>query len=263
MKRSIFPAVFAALVVSILVNVISLSLRDDGRGDLLRRAEDAEKRVLGSADKVDTVVRRLEALERRSAGSRRGIDVEGGEAASPEVVVPDGAAVFPVDENGAPLAPDGTPFISRKDLEAEVAKAIAARSAAFQGLGAPVEPAKTLEEVAAEMGLSAGEEAQLRIIQRESEDEVLDIFFPGQRIEEIKQTAKELKDDPDRLSAFVQQGLMRAFSNAGKLMTLDRRRNKSIKDALGEERAAEFRSKRVKPFYGEDLEHLMDGLLRD
>jgi hypothetical protein len=72
-----------------------------------------------------------------------------------------------------------------------------------------------------------------------------------------------LRDDPDKLSAFMQQGLMRVVSNAGKLLTLERRRNKSIKDLLGEERAQQFRGKRVKPIYGEEIGTVLEDLFKD
>jgi hypothetical protein len=265
MQRSIFPAVLAALVVSVVVNVIVLFVRDDGRGDLLRRAEEAEKRVHGSADKVDTLIGRLDSLERRHAASRRNSDAGSGSdaRAAPTEVAPDGMAVFPVDADGAPLAPDGSRFVSLKDLEAEVAKALTARGGTFAMEQLPPEPPKSLEDVAADMGLSAGEVAQLRIILRESEEELLDIFFPGQWIEEAKVTVQQLRDDPDKLSAFMQQGLMRVVSNAGKLLTLERRRNKSIKDLLGEERAQQFRGKRVKPIYGEEIGTVLEDLFKD
>jgi hypothetical protein len=247
-KSSLPAALLVALLVSIFVNVVALSFKDGGGEDFLRRAEQAEADVRAQTETVAVLTRRLESLERRKdRRPRRGDDDEVESAAAPAE-----------GEGEVPLAPDGTAYVSTKELEEAVKQALEKRGvqnwdpATFT----PAQP-KSLEEVALEMGLSAGEEARLQIILRETEDEALDIFFPGQKIEAVKQQLAGAKEDPDQLSQMAQQLAMRGVSNFGRLATLEKRRNMKIKQALGDEKAKEFRGKRVKPFYGDDIEDLL------
>lgn len=258
MKQSVFPAVLTALVVSIFVHVVAGLLGDDGSSDLLARAEKAEERVQEVTSEMDVLIDRLDRLERRSSRARTVMPSEGGEAAD---AAPSDEAALRVDAEGRPLAPDGTPYVSRTELDEAVAKAVAARGGKIDTT--PPEPAKTLAEVAQEMGLTAGEEAQIRNIMQESEDEILDIFFPGQKFADIKATVQEVADDPDRQADFVQEMAMKAVPNFGRLATLESRRKNKIRNVLGPERYRTFRSKRVKPFYGDEMENLFDGVLDD
>lgn len=266
MKRSIFPAVFAALIVSVFVQVVAMSFKQDGSGDFLERAEKAEARVEAMTDQVDILIRDLDKLKRQRSG-RRFSDVRPGESRSDGDPAASDAGNAPLgvtfDESGRPLAQDGTPYLSAAEVEAAVKKALDERGAAIAGDYVTPEPAKTLEEIAAEIGLSSGEEAQVRTILRESEDELLDIFFPGQKLADIKQTALEVKDDPDKQSELVQSLIMRAVPNAGKLMTMEKRRNRKIRDAIGEEKARQLRSKRVKSIYGDEVETLFKDVFDD
>jgi hypothetical protein len=260
MKRSVFPAVFAALIVSVFIQLVAMGLKDDGRGDFLQRAEKAEAKVESMTDQVDILIRDLDKLKRQQSGRRfsgvrpgapePGSSAENGESPS----AGSSLLALNVDAEGRPLASDGTPYLSKAQFDAALKEALAEH-----GLVAsrPFEPAKELAEVAADMGLSSGEEAQIRTIMRESEDEFLDIFFPGQKLEDIRRTAAELKADPDKQADLVQALIMRAVPNAGKLMTMENRRNRKVKGVLGEERGATFIGKRVKPIYGDEVQDLL------
>lgn len=234
--------------------------------DRIDAAEHAKKILSDQVDRLQTEVRAASAAARDAARSAaaaeeaaRAVNAAlarraGGGAA--EGAAPGGAGA----EGGVPalVSPDGTPYISEKELEARLAKA-GAGGAAF-GAGAfpaPVAP-KTLEEVAAEMSLSASEEARLRDVLRASEEEGFKALFGDRPVPEIVEEMKRAKDDPDLQEQLIGSMAGNVFQNLGKLATLEQRKKKRVEEVLGPERAQDFLRRPVKPQLGTDLESLFD-----
>jgi hypothetical protein len=160
----------------------------------------------------------------------------------------------------SPLAPDGTPYVSRAQMEEFARKQVGAMVA--KG-GFPVLPEikpvekKSLEDIARDMNLSAGEEANLRNILRESEEEAVRDLFGDRPLDEIKREVTEAKEDPDKQAALMQGVVQNGIANVGKLMTLQNREKKRIESVLGAERAAKFMATPRKPVIDSDLEDVL------
>ena len=65
------------------------------------------------------------------------------------------------------------------------------------------------------------------------------------------------------MQTFIQETATRAFSNLGKLATLETRTKKRVQDALGKERATEFLGKPRKPVIDVDLEEVLGDAFED
>ena len=92
---------------------------------------------------------------------------------------------------------------------------------------------KDLADVAREMNLSAGEEANLREILRESEEEKVRCLFGDKPLADIARDVRAAKDDPEKQQELIQQAVANAMPNLGKLATSDSRRKKKIENLLG------------------------------
>jgi hypothetical protein len=203
------------------------------------------------------LLRRVTELEKRSEARPR---TE--RAAS----APDGAAPAAGTTPAAPaagerlLAPDGSPYVSLEELKAfahEAGVEPGGIRKAATAADAPAVPSKTLEEVATEMNLSAGEEANLRNILRETEEEMLQDLFGDKPLEDIKREAREAKDDPDKQAEMVQGIAQHAIQNLGKIATLEMRRKKRVTSVLGKDRAEQFLAKPMKPVLDPELEDVL------
>jgi hypothetical protein len=244
MGKTIFAAVLAALVTS-LVTVLVM--------DSMQAAVDAQARQLADETaKVerDRLERRVAEVERRAAAPR----ADRRTAGDPPPAPADGAAAPP------PLAPDGTPYVSRAELEtfAKQKGAALVREAMAAPLPKPVEK-KSLEDIAREQGLSAGEEANLRNILRDSEEELVHSLFGDTPIDDVKRQLLEAKADPDKRAVLTQSVIQNGIANFGKITTLEERTKKKVEGVLGPERAAKFNAVPHKSVIAPEFEDLLKG----
>jgi hypothetical protein len=246
MGKTIFAAVIASVLTAVVTVLIMNSLQAE------RTASEAQTReTKGEIERIerDRIAQRLTEVEKRVAAAPR---AERRSAASEEP-----QAVPPA------TAPDGTPYVSRAELEA-FAKDRKLGTAATDGVPQPIveqKPVekKTLEEIAREQGLSAGEEANLRNILRESEEELVHCLFGSKTLDEIKADVVAAHSDPEKEAELTQSVIQSALQNVGKLVTLEKRTKKRVNDVLGEERGKKFMDVPRKPVIAPELE----GFLKD
>ncbi len=240
MGKTIFAAFVTAILAAVATALVMGSIQAD------KSAADAEARR--KDEEVDKIER--ERLERRVTDLEKRAQT----ATRVERRAADDAAALP------PLAPDGTPYVSRAQLE-EFARKQVGEAVAKSGLRVlpevkPVEK-KSLEDIARDMNLSAGEEANLRNILRESEEEAVRDLFGDRPLDEIKREVTDAKEDPDKQAALMQGVVQNGIANVGKLMTLQNREKKRIESVLGAERAAKFMATPRKPVIDSDLEEVL------
>jgi hypothetical protein len=245
MGKTIFAAVIAAVLSSIATVLVMGTLQADktaAAADERKKTEEVQK------IERERLERRVGELEKRPAAppraERRAAD-DAASAATPGAPPP-------------PLAPDGSPYVSRAEMEAFARKYAAAAMAAPSNVEPPkpVEK-KSLEDIARDMNLSAGEEANLRNILRESEEEMVHSLFGDRPLDDIKREVKEAKDDPDKQAALMQGVVQNGIANVGKIMTLENRMKKRVEGVLGAERSAKFLATPRKPVIDADLENVL------
>lgn len=247
MGKQILISIVAAVLASVATVLIVFSLGLDGRHERERRMTeleaDVEKRVRTSEKGMDTALRRV---DRAQADAR---------VAREDAATARAAAGAPGNAEGASglTAPDGTAYISMAELERVLAERIP-EGGIMDHEEVPVVEAKTIAEIADEMGLSANQEMTLDVILRESEEEMLAIFFGDLPIDEIVARAKRAKEDPEEQARMVQVIATRAFANFGKLATFESRVQHRVEDALGEELATDFLARPRKPVLSDDLD---------
>jgi hypothetical protein len=241
MGKTIFAAVIASVLAAVATVLIMNSLQAE------KTASEAQAReTRGEIERFerDRIAQRLTEIEKRVAAAPR---AERRSAASGE-------------PQAAPpaTAPDGTPYVSRAELEALVNERAPAKAApvAAPPVAAPVEK-KTLEEIAREQGLSAGEEANLRNILRESEEELVRCLFGSKTVDEVKADVIAAHGDPEKEAELTQSVIQNALQNVGKLVTLEKRTKKRVNDVLGEERGKKFMDAPRKPVIAPELEDFL------
>lgn len=247
MGKTIFVAVIAAILASIATTLVMASFHAE------ERAADAETR--SKAEQVAQVER--DRLERRVA------DVEKKMAAAPRAERRAAA-----EETGtAPaktlpfLAPDGTPYVSMAQLQtfAKTQGAALVRDAMKGDPAAPPVEKKTLEDIARDMNLSAGEEASLRNVLRDSEEELVHNLFGDKPLDDVKREILEAKEDPEKQSAMMQGIVQNGLANVGRIMTLEKRTKKKVEAVLGVDRAAKFLATPRKSVIAPEFEEVLKG----
>lgn len=248
MGKTIFAALVAAVLASVATVLVMDSLRTarDAAGDEARR-KDAETAKV----ERERLERRIADLEKRPTAAAR---VERRPAAAPPSATETTAVVAP-----PPLSPDGTPYVSRAELE-EFAKKLPPAAQVAEIVPAKAVEKKSLEDIAREMNLSAGEEANLRNILRESEEEMIHNLFGDKPLADVVKEAREAKEDPDKAAAMMQGVVQNGIANVGKLMTLENRTKKKVEAVLGADRAKQFNATPRKPVLDPDLEDAFDGI---
>ena len=245
--------IFAAVVTAVLASIVTVLVMTTFQAD--RSNADAEKRQLADDTariERERLERRVAEVEKRAAAVPR---AERRAAEEPPAAAPGTATVAP-----PPLAPDGTPYVSRADLETFArTKGAALVREAMASPAAKHAEKKTLEEIAREQNLSAGEEANIRNILRESEEEAVHCLFGDKPLDDIKREAVEAKDDPDKQAAMMQGVMQNAMSNVGKLMTAEARMRKKVEGVLGADRAKTFLAAPRKPVLAPEFEDLFKG----
>jgi hypothetical protein len=255
MGKTIFAAVIAALVTSIVTVMVMSSIQSEQRA-----ADAAARKTVDDTAQVERerLDRRMADIERRVAAPRAGRR-ESGETpadAGASETAPAASA------GGAPaIAPDGTPYVSQAQMEA-FAKAHGVRVGEAPQVFEDVKPVekKTLEEIAREQGLSAGEEANLRNILRESEEELVRCIFGTKSMDEIKTEVLAAKDDPDKQEQLMTTAVQNAIGNVGKLMTLEKRTKKRVDEVLGPERGKKFMDAPRQSLIAPELEEVFEAL---
>ena len=153
------------------------------------------------------------------------------------------------------MAPDGSPYVSKLELESTLVRK-GLNLLTKDGEAIDFKP-KTLEEVAKEMNLSHGEVEGLRAILRETEEEGIRLLLGDRPWDEIKQEIREAEDDDDKAAELAQRVATNMFTNLGRIATIERRRNRKIRDLLGKDRAKDFASRNVSPVSGTGFEELL------
>jgi hypothetical protein len=259
MGKTIFAAVIAAVLASVATTLVMSSFLAERSAAEAKARADAEATTQVERARIE---RRIADLEKRTAAaarpSRRPADTQPAASAPGD---PSAAQAAPDADPGAPpappapLAPDGSPYVSRKELDAALGGAGHGRGTGIQIEATPAPPeAKTLEDIARDMNLSAGEEANLREVLRESETELALSLFGDRPIEQIALDVRAAKDDPDKQAELVQGVADNAIKNLGKLATLENRTKKKVENLLGKERAADFLKRPRKPVLAADFE---------
>lgn len=251
MGKTLFAAVLAAVLATLATQAVLLSLME---------RESPEERAAREAvtQRLDTLDEQLATLDRRLERARRDRRAapSSGPRAPTEAAATGRSDPAPTDAAPPPsIAPDGTPYVSRAELE----QALAERAPANVEQVEARRP-KPLEDVAAEMGLSSAEEASLRIILRETEEEFVRTLFGDRPVHDILLELRDAQSDPDAQARLMNDVVQNGIRNVGTLMTLEKRRNDRIAALLGEERAQEFESKPVQPILGEEFEDVLGDL---
>ncbi len=254
MGKTILVAVIAAVLASLATNLVMASFPTE-------QAAHEREQIAKDRQVLQVIERRIGDMERKAAASRErvararsdeGVEAEVG--AESDDTTASGAAAGP-----SAVAPDGSPYVSRAEVEKLFAERAAATAAAGQAPATPPVPKRSLEEIAGEMNLSAGEEANLRIILRESEEEMLHSLFGVRPVDDIIADVEAAKQDPEKDAELKQQMIVRGIGNVGKLLTLEKRMKKKVESVLGPERAAEFLAKPRKPVISDKLEEVFKG----
>lgn len=247
MGKTIFAAVVAAVLASIATVLVMSSFQQD------RSTADAQARQLTE----ETAKVERERLERRLADvEKRASALPKAERRAAEMTLFTANAT-PVPP---PLAADGTPYVSRAELEAfaKTKGAAIVRDAMTAPAAKPVEK-KSLEDIARDQGLSAGEEANLRNILRDSEEEMVHNLFGDKPLDDVKREILEAKEDPDKQAALMQGVFQTGIANVGKLMTLENRTKKKVESVLGADRAAKFLAAPRKSVIAPEFEEVLKG----
>ncbi len=252
MGKQILISIVAAVLASLATCLIVFSLGLDGRHETSQRMKDLEADVSTSVResdaKVDTALRRIDRATDEARAARQ-------DAAAARAAV--GA---PAAEGDTPMqSPDGTAYMSRAEVDKLLAERLAGVATGENRFATP-DPPKSIGEIADDMHLSANQEATLDVVLRESEEEMLQIFFGDMRIAEIRDVVQRAKDDPDEQARLVQTFATRAFANLGKIATYENRVKKRVEDVLGKELAKDFLGRPRKPALGEDFEDIFEDI---
>jgi hypothetical protein len=240
--------IFAAVVAAVLASIATVLVMDSFKSETAA-AEAKDRQAAAEVAKVERerIERRITDLEKRAQAARpeRRGSGDGDVAAT------------------LPAPPPGSVYVTRAELD-EILKTVRANSSANNALvGAeshtPIEK-KALEDIARDMNLTAGEEANLRNILRESEEEMIRNLFGDRPFDEIKREVQEAKDDPDKLTALMQGVVQNGIANVGRLMTLENRTKKRVTAVLGADRAKVFMGKPRKPVIDAELHDALDTL---
>jgi hypothetical protein len=248
MGKTIFVAVIAAILASIATTLVMASFHAE------ERSADAEARA--KADQIAQIER--ERLERRVA------EVEKKAAAAPRAERRSAPEEAPAGGEAKQLpffAPDGTPYVSMAQLQnfAKTQGAALVRDAMKGNAAVAAAEKKSLEDIARDMNLSAGEEANLRNVLRDSEEEMVRSLFGDKPLDDVKREILEAKDDPEKQAAMMQGVFQTGFANVGKLMTLERRTKKKVEAVLGADRAAKFLATPRKSVIAPEFEEVLKG----
>jgi hypothetical protein len=96
-----------------------------------------------------------------------------------------------------------------------------------------------LADVAAEMDLTASEEASLRQIYAESQDKMYEILTnEGEDPQAIRREIESAKDDPKQRQQLILKYMPRVIPKLGDFMSLEAQKQQRIQTLLGPERAA-------------------------
>lgn len=162
---------------------------------------------------------------------------------------------------GAPLTlegnlppPDARPRVVRVELDEALLDALDERvsaavkasveeafdaSESFEADWAEPEKKKvTLAEVAAELSLSADEEAAVRRIAGETTEKVLALMVDeGQTVDDLKRELELAKDDPARQGVLLGKVMTKALTNLGGFISVGLEHDQKLRAAVGPEKA--------------------------
>lgn len=257
MGKLLLAALMGGVVAAALTFFLMTSLgAGERRAEVEQRMAKAETTAQGAEERVDVVTRRLELLTKRMDGAAR-------DHARSLAQIEEALATRRPDAEGAEApagstAPDGTPYVSRAEMEAAIAKARTGGGLAAAGAG--VVQQKSLEEIAQEMGLTAAEEASVRQAFRESEEEFVRCLFGDRPLPDVVAELRGAKEDPDKLESVMTQAVTNGFQNLGKLMTLEARTKKKVEGVLGKDRAKDLLSRPHKPVLGDEFQRVFSDL---
>lgn len=257
MGKLILASLVAGAVGALIVYfMLTAAHREDTRA-LTDRIETAEKQVKGFGDqltearkKVVESERRILAAARDAAAASADAETAKTAAAAANAAVSGGA--------GAPGTVDGSPLMTRSQVEALLEKKLAGQGNAGAGVipSMPAVQVKSLSEVAQEMNLSSSEEALLHDALKTMEEDMVKSIFGDRPIEEIAREIREAKDDPDKQEALVNQMLGGGLANIGRIATFETRKKKKVEEILGKDRAKDFLRRPIKPVIAVEMDDI-------
>ena len=251
MGKNILAALIAAIVASIATTLVMNSLVDDQARTLEARIVEAEKQAADAEERVVTALDRLDRFGTRVQRTEMAVNEAQRNALS--AVQASGAETAGGEE--ALTSPDGTPYVSRAQLDELLAARPAATADNFEFTPPP--PKRTLAEISEDLGLTAQQESTLRVILRDAEQEMVNMLFGNRPIEDVLADVRRAKEDPDLQAEMVQSVIMRGVSNVGKVLTAQNRLKSKIEDVLGKDQAREFLSQPRRPVLDEDLDDVL------
>ncbi|MHC4821235.1 MAG: hypothetical protein ACYTDX_05895, partial [Planctomycetota bacterium] len=131
-------------------------------------------------------------------------------------------------------------------VDERVEEIIQKRLESGQGLRPEVKTA-TLDEAGMEIGLTDMQIDTAKRIYRDAEGEFLEIIFGTKEPQEIRNLAETLRDNPDELNSFIQKAVTSMFSNAGRLLTMEKRRDKELGRFLEKDQIRRLNRYSLKP----------------
>lgn len=208
----------------------------------------APPRTAPGASAGETDPARLDAMER----SLRSLEARVAElkASPPTSSAPapaSGASPGTPEGSTAPRGEDGIPG-TRGELEALIDARLdaAARRTPPAPLEVPPRKKISVDEAADEMGLDSRQRENLRLVQRETEEDLLEALLGTRDPARLREEALALRDDPERKEKFIQTVVANAISNAGKLMTLESKRDRRLREFLDKEQVRKLKGMEMK-----------------
>lgn len=258
MGKLLLSALLGGILGSVLTFFLLSTLAPgERRAEMESRLQGAEESAKSAADTTEVLAKRLEFVAKRlDSATREHAKAVGRIEASLGERSPSDDGDFTPAAGGAP---DGTPYVSRAEMEAAIAKARSSGALAVHP-GPAAEPPKSVEEIARDMNLSASDEAAVRNLLKESEEELARCLFGDRPLADVAAEVKAAQDDPDKLQDVIGGAVANAFSNIGKLMTLEKRTKKKVEGVLGKERAKDFLGRPHKPVLGDEFQKIFEGV---
>jgi hypothetical protein len=125
----------------------------------------------------------------------------------------------------------------------------------------PVPPKRklTVDEASDELGLSATQREHFRLVLRETEEEFIEALMGTRDPARIQAQARALRDDPEEKERFIQNVVGNAIRNVGKLVTLEDRRDRRLREVLDKEQVEKVRKMEFRPqIIDEETEKLLE-----
>lgn len=178
-----------------------------------------------------------------------------------------GAAAAPPEEKGGPTADPssstGDPSAPLPATRGELVTLIDARifEKGLAGIqAAPPKRKVSVDDACGEMGLSSVETDSVKRVLREAETELIVSVMGTADLDAVKEEIRGVKEDPDAKAALVQKAVGNMIRNAGRLVTLEDRRDRELKRFLTPDQVKKLREYDLKSLVADEE---LEGILED